>query len=142
MQHLPLANDSYIIVAQLTVGASGILRGYATSLGTFGSLLPSAVCQWAPQFGSRPTVDQCYTSSSSPAFDLIMKISSGGLGSLPQNFFNRILIQDGAGVVRTYTSASATYVGSGDSLWEWGTGSNPVYTAGDTGKVRSFIMLR
>lgn len=142
MQHLPLANDSYLVVAQLTVGASGILRGFATSLGTFGSLLPSAVCQWAQRIISVPTIDQCYTSSSAPSVDLVLKIGSGGAGFLPQNFFNRILIQDGAGVVRTYTSASATYVGAGDTLWEWGTGSNPVYTAGDTGKVRSFIMLR
>lgn len=55
------------------------------------------------------------------------------VSSLPQSFFTRLTIEDGSGVIRTYTSSSATFIsgGVGGESWHWGNGSNRVFTSAD-----------
>jgi hypothetical protein len=49
-----------------------------------------------------------------------------------QAFFSRITVEDGSGVLRSYASADATYVGdAGGSTWVWGDGSDRVFETAD-----------
>jgi hypothetical protein len=54
---------------------------------------------------------------------------------LPQNFFDRVIVQDTAGVFRTYLTSAAFY-SPGSTTWQWGVGSNPVWTATGLRSVR------
>lgn len=57
--------------------------------------------------------------------DLALSIS----GSPIQAIFNNILVQDTAGTLRIFTSASATFFPGATATWQWGTGASPVWTA-------------
>ena len=54
---------------------------------------------------------------------------------LPQNFFDRVIVQDTAGVFRTYLTSAAFY-SPGSTTWQWGVGANPVWTATGLRSVR------
>jgi hypothetical protein len=50
-----------------------------------------------------------------------------------QSCFTGVRVQDSAGVVREYLSASAGFNNSGQTQWYWGTSSNPVWPVGFSG---------
>lgn len=111
-------------VQTLVVGNGGSVQGFSSdpSLGTFGSLTGGGLA--APQIAL----------IASGARDLIMRSS----GTVLQNAFKDIYIQDGTGTVRVYTSASAVYAPSGSNTqWAWGTGSSPVYVFANVGLSRT-----
>lgn len=65
------------------------------------------------------------------SYDFGVKIDDAS--PLPQSFFTRVVIEDGTGAARHYASSSATFIsgGAGGEFWTWGTGSSPVFVAGD-----------
>lgn len=71
--------------------------------------------------------------TSDTSFDLIVTVS----GIQSQSLFTRVVMVDGAGAGRTFTSASATFSTSGgNSFWSWGSGSSKVYESGDSGETK------
>lgn len=72
--------------------------------------------------------------SSDTSFDLLVAVSGAQL----QTLFTRVTLVDGAGVGRTYTSASAiTFIGTAPAIWGWGDGTSKVYVSGDTGEYKA-----
>lgn len=62
-----------------------------------------------------------------------LQIAIDDASDLPQDFFTRLTIEDGAGVTRTYASADATFVsgGIGGENWNFGDGNERVFDSGD-----------
>lgn len=62
-------------------------------------------------------------------------------GSLPQNFFSRILVQNSAGNYVSFNSSAASYTqGGANCIWVFGDGTAPVWNAaGLTRAVSIFV---
>lgn len=72
--------------------------------------------------------------TSDSSFDLI--VTASGIQS--QSLFARVILVDGTGAGRTFTSAAATFsTAGGNSFWSWPSGSSKVYEAGDSGETRA-----
>ena len=92
---------------------------------SFGSLTVTA--------GQLPPVGNLIRLLSVPgSIDLELDMQSGG--TVPQNSFLCLYVQDLSGVVRQFLSSAATFSGG---LWTWGTGSNPVWNASVVGANRN-----
>ena len=74
------------------------------------------------------------------AFPADFQIAINGI--LTQTLFDHLTVEDSTGVIRTYTAASATFVGSSSpSTWSWGNGSNPVWPYSYAGANRQFAIF-
>lgn len=67
----------------------------------------------------------CYTAQAAPSFDFVVETTAAP--SEGQSFFRYVIVEDGAGTLRYYDSAAATFIGG--TAWFWGTGASPVWTA-------------
>lgn len=63
--------------------------------------------------------------ASTTSEDLLVRID----GSRPQNFWRMLMVQGTDGVWRRYLAADATFTNPTDTVWRWGSGSNPVWTS-------------
>jgi hypothetical protein len=88
----------------------------------YGSVSPSPIV-----LPSYPSQYLSEVGSSTVGFTYDFWVVASGSGA-PQNAFTQILVEDSTGNIRTYTSASASYVSSGQPYWFWGTGSSPAWT--------------
>lgn len=98
---------------QVTVGNNGAF-GYYTLAPPMGSILPDSVYKGQTLQGIF-----CLAGG----YDLGVQFA----GVLAQALFTAIQVQDSAGVIRNYTSASAAFTNAGQSLWKWGAGASPVW---------------
>jgi hypothetical protein len=79
--------------------------------------------------------------ASSLIHDLRVMIYRPG-AAISQSFFTQLRIRDGAGTIRTFTSAAASFANNTHitlndiGIWSFGGGASPVYQAGDVGDVR------
>lgn len=123
-------------VAAAASGNTVIAVTVGTNAGDYGYLV-------SPAYGSRtPTL--LYGENIKGITTLSTSFFVGiGVGTLPQNFFNRITIKYGVGAASslTLTSASATYTTPGGvTQWTWAT--SPAWTATDNGLARFVIFYR
>lgn len=79
---------------------------------------------------------QAWSSPFGSTGDIILTISTPGLA---KTYFSFIYVEDSTGVFRTYQS-SASFLNSpavaGATVWRWGGGGSPVWTAADLGNLR------
>jgi hypothetical protein len=116
-------------VGNLTVGTTGVSSGFLGDL-SIGSMSPNVVIPNGA--GGTQNITRAYADST---HDFVI-VSTGA--TLSQSVFNRCVVADGTGALRTYTTASATFsTSSGVNTWSWGTGSNRVYSSGDNGEAHA-----
>lgn len=97
------------------VNIAGSVYGYDSGAG--GAIGP--VNTWKGQ-----TVN---TVTSNPAASIDFSIVV--LGVQVQSLFRYVIVQDSTGAYRRYDTASATFTPGASSLWKWGSGASPVWTA-------------
>ena len=112
----------------VTVGGpgGGSQVGYNASAGV-GSISPS------DQYRTH-TIDFIHSIGGSVNFSIQLDD-----GALAQNFFTKVRVVDGGGVMREYETASADSFtnGGGFAAWFWGLGgADPVWESGDSGEAR------
>lgn len=109
----------------LTVGTSGGVYGF--DQGDYGSISPSSL--------RGANVELIYANPGNS--DLLIQIT----GNLPQSLFTHVTVEDGTGVKRNYLASTATYavIGGSQTQWKWGTGSSPVWNAGDETEVHPVV---
>lgn len=111
---------------RVTIGVSSNIAGYSNiSSGlAFGSIQPST--------GTFRGISVQRIAVSS-GDDLFIWFN----GAAAQSYFKGVTVEDGNGVLRTYLSADAAYIGGAEPIWTWGTGSNRTWNTTDSGEVRS-----
>jgi hypothetical protein len=97
--------------------------GYVNASANAGFVIGN--CTPAPTFSTDTIYAACTTTGSS---DFTLELNH--IGTAPAaNVFTTLTVKDHAGTTRTYTSASASTVAVGTTrVWNWGTGSSPVWT--------------
>lgn len=108
----------------ILVGVNGTAAGFHNGLGSgdWGNLAPSRA------YLTANVIDAGSTASD----DFVFAVDTS---SYTSTFFGNIDVEDGTGASRNYTAASATFsTANSKSTWSWGTGSNRVYVAGDSGE--------
>ncbi len=99
---------------KVTVANSGTNYGYS-SAGGYGNITPGS-------YGNSGGAIPIFGTRSNNGFDFGIEMTT----SMPQNWFERLVVQDTGGTWRNYRSADAVYA---SGLWTWGTGSDRVWSA-------------
>lgn len=77
--------------------------------------------------------------------DLVLDLSNQGAG-VAADYFNRIVLEDGAGAIQTYAASAASFVTSGsgptgEAFWIWGSGASRVWATGDATEVKNVWVI-
>lgn len=115
------SSPSYTVVAASGGGAFGYSNGAYGSINIRNFQKPPFTTALITFLGTTNAID----------FGLSIDVVNVG-----QPFFTALVVQDSSGVIRRYTSASATYSGAGASIWQWGVSASKVWAIAGTYGVR------
>lgn len=114
----------------VTIGVFAALAGYFPA-GLVGSISNNRV-------NGVELLQACYPGSG-PSVDFRIQLE----GSRAQDFFSKVIVEDGTGAIREYLTASAaSYSDIGTvTTWQWGNDTSPVWTSSDSGELHRLTLV-